>query len=989
MKLATALVICALLSGAPAGALAATFGNAVAIGGAASDIALDEPRGLLYIANFTANRIDVMTLASRSIDRSINVNPQPGSIALSPDGQFLVVAHFSPGAASVPSNNLITILNLNDQSVRTYALTAPPLGVAFGIDGIAFIATTTDFRLLDPVSGQIVIAATVKDVSGQTIPVPLANFPPQIIAASMNVSGDGVTIFGLTDTIRFSYNSRSKQITSLGYTSLPILGPRVVSVNQNGTFYLGGWALYGCGQNGLGGCDSTGPLVSEFPGPTGVLNVGSHAIDSASGTVYAQIPTTSIAPVLMIADADNLNVRERLQLPENLAGKSVLNRAADTMYSVSDSGVMVLPVGAINKAHRVAATVEQVIFREDFCDRTVNSQTLTIVDPSGGKTDFQLSTALAGVTIFPSTGVTPATVKISIDPSAFASQNGTVTGAIAITSSSAVNVTKAVALSINNRQPDQRGTILDIPGKLLDLIPDPARDRFYVLRQDNDTILVFDGSSYQQLATLRTSNTPTQMAITLDNKYLLVGHDDSQLAYYYDLDSLQLAGTIRMPSGHYPRSIAVAGGAILAASRVAGAVHTIDRIDLGSGTATALPTLGVYKNAVNVTTMLLGTPSGSSIMGVMPDGNMLLFNASANTFTVSRKDSTALSGAYAASLYDQFLVGNTLYNSSLVAMGQVDTSTTLSTGFVFTGQGGIRVAPGSGAGIIQRMSIASPLSAPSTRVAEGPQTFTPSGFNRTLAQLSNGNAVVMLSSSGVTVLPSNFDAGSVPPQVSKIVNAADLTQPVAPGGWITLFGANLNPSTDTGTSVPLPTTLGKSCLTVNGVLAPLTYASPGQMNAQLPTNVGGNATLVLRTPGGTSNNINLTLLANAPSVFRTSAGAPTVFRNEDNKLISDATPIHLNDKITIYLTGMGATAPPVAAGNAAPSNPLAIVSAQPSVSIGGTGLFVSWAGLAPGQVGLYQINAQVPFHHVPTGSSIPLVITQGAFSTTVNVAVSE
>jgi len=37
--------------------MAGTFGKVVSIGGAASDVALDEVRGVLYIADFTANRI--------------------------------------------------------------------------------------------------------------------------------------------------------------------------------------------------------------------------------------------------------------------------------------------------------------------------------------------------------------------------------------------------------------------------------------------------------------------------------------------------------------------------------------------------------------------------------------------------------------------------------------------------------------------------------------------------------------------------------------------------------------------------------------------------------------------------------------------------------------------------------------------------------------------------------------------------------------------
>ena len=63
---------------------AGTFGKVVSVGGHASDLALDEGRGVLYIANFTANRIDVMSLANNTIQTSINVPPQPSSPANRP-----------------------------------------------------------------------------------------------------------------------------------------------------------------------------------------------------------------------------------------------------------------------------------------------------------------------------------------------------------------------------------------------------------------------------------------------------------------------------------------------------------------------------------------------------------------------------------------------------------------------------------------------------------------------------------------------------------------------------------------------------------------------------------------------------------------------------------------------------------------------------------------------------------------------------------------
>jgi uncharacterized protein (TIGR03437 family) len=53
----------------------------------------------------------------------------------------------------------------------------------------------------------------------------------------------------------------------------------------------------------------------------------------------------------------------------------------------------------------------------------------------------------------------------------------------------------------------------------------------------------------------------------------------------------------------------------------------------------------------------------------------------------------------------------------------------------------------------------------------------------------------------------------------------------------------------------------------------------------------------------------------------------------------------------------------------------------PTVSMGVRHLFLDFAGLSPGLVGVYRSNATVPFKNVPTGFDIPLTITQGAIST--------
>jgi len=689
-------------------------------------------------------------------------------------------------------------------------------------------------------------------------------------------------------------------------------------------------------------------------------------------------------------DADNLTVRQSLLLPENLTGRAVLTSAADVLYSVSDSGVIVLPVGSLKQTHRVVATQSDILISGNFCNRNVITQNLTIVDPGGGNTDFAIGGNPAGVTISPASGMTPATVQVRVDPNVFLNQNGTVAIPLTISSALAVNVPQPVRLLINNRTPDQRGTVVNIPGTLTDILADPARNRFYVVQQDQNQVLVFDGSTYSQIAALRTSTTPTQMAMSFDQQWLIVGHDNSQFAYVYNLDTLQPDIPIAFPGGHYPRQIAASGKSILALVRdVAGdAPGAIDRIDILARTATELPTLGIYTNNVNPSGVLAPASNGGSILVAMPDGNVMLYDANADTFTVSRKDYAALAGAYAASSYNTYVVANYMLNSSLVTQSTLDTASGTPAGFSFIDQGGFRTSASAATspGVIQRVNPAVSLGIKPTRMVEAPLTSSPtSALIRTLAPLYNQTAVISLTVSGFTVLPWTYDAAVAPPQISAIVNAADGTQPVAPGGLISVYGQQMSPVNMATQEIPLPTALGESCLTVNGVPLPILFVSSQQINGQLPFNVDGSATMVLHTPGGVSDNYNFTIYEAAPSIFRSGTAGPltglaTVIRADDNQLVTPTNPIHPNDTIIIYATGLGRTQPSVDAGQPAPSDPLAGAIIAPLVSLGGMALNVTYAGLVPGEVGVYQINATVPLK-VPQGMEIPLVIDQGVTTT--------
>jgi uncharacterized protein (TIGR03437 family) len=102
--------------------------------------------------------------------------------------------------------------------------------------------------------------------------------------------------------------------------------------------------------------------------------------------------------------------------------------------------------------------------------------------------------------------------------------------------------------------------------------------------------------------------------------------------------------------------------------------------------------------------------------------------------------------------------------------------------------------------------------------------------------------------------------------------------------------------------------------------------------------------------------------------------------------VTVSNPIHRGDDLIIYVTGLGRTNPEIPVGSRAPFEPLAQVLDTPKITLGGVALPVSFAGLTPGLVGVYQVNLLVP-RSVPTGFDIPLRIEQSTASTTVPVRV--
>ena len=163
-------------------------------------------------------------------------------------------------------------------------------------------------------------------------------------------------------------------------------------------------------------------------------------------------------------------------------------------------------------------------------------------------------------------------------------------------------------------------------------------------------------------------------------------------------------------------------------------------------------------------------------------------------------------------------------------------------------------------------------------------------------------------------------------------------------------------------------------MSVNGMAAPVLYASSTQVNAQIPFEISAGPATINASVGGTVvGSTSVAVQADAHGLFLLSSGSAAVV-NQDGVVNGPSQPAAVGSVIAAYLTGLGAVSPAVATGAAAAAIPLSTVTGDVTATIGGLSASVQFAGLAPGFAGLYQVNVLVP--QLASGS-YPLQISVG------------
>ncbi len=229
-------------------------------------------------------------------------------------------------------------------------------------------------------------------------------------------------------------------------------------------------------------------------------------------------------------------------------------------------------------------------------------------------------------------------------------------------------------------------------------------------------------------------------------------------------------------------------------------------------------------------------------------------------------------------------------------------------------------------------------------------------------------------------------AAAPPPlfAAAGVVHAASFASgSIAPGEIVSIFGSNLGPAQGVGllvdpTTKRLATSRAGVTVLFNEVPGPLFFVRQDQINVQVPYELAGaSARIVVRNVNAAGAPVTVDLAPASPGIFTVSqARGQAALLNQDFSVNSTDNPAPRGSVVQIFLTGQGATTPPAVTGQL-PQAPFAAPLLPVAVTIEGRVSRIQFVGLAPGLVGLLQVNAVVPDEVVP-GAAVALQVTVGS-----------
>lgn len=218
----------------------------------------------------------------------------------------------------------------------------------------------------------------------------------------------------------------------------------------------------------------------------------------------------------------------------------------------------------------------------------------------------------------------------------------------------------------------------------------------------------------------------------------------------------------------------------------------------------------------------------------------------------------------------------------------------------------------------------------------------------------------------------------------------------APGSYISIYGRGLSEATRVYSTPYLPLSLAGVSVGFDvpsqnlSVPGRLHFVREDQINVLIPWELQGVASVQMKVSIGDSSSsvVTVPIAAQSPSLFEGADASGRVFVRAvgENGVIDSATPARKNGLVSLYVNGLGAVDNQPPTGEPGPSSPLAATRVAPTVTIAGRPVEVLFSGLAPGFVGLYQVNVRIAAD-APSGVQPVVISTNGVASKPVNIPV--
>jgi YVTN family beta-propeller protein len=682
---------------------AATFGQVVKLGGTPSDLVLDEARHRLYLVNQSSNRIDVMDTAANAVINSISVGQGPVAAAMSMDAAYLYVTNATSSSLSV--------IDLSaDSVVQTLSMPATPQGVEVGSDGRALVSTlgtTVTSGGVTTTTNTLLIFDRTQSSANQLLPVqtpPPPSTPAPLPTTTTTVpttkflsklirTPDGHYIVGLTNptatqTYLFVYEVSSGSILR----SRTVTGQStVLAVSPDGSRFMAGYTLYDIGTLSILGQMNNANAPFSFPTTFSTLqNVGGSVFAPDGKTIYGAFNvaanSTPLPPpnssTLLLSDSTNLAISLGIRLPENIVAKMVMTADGGNAWSLSQSGLIYLPLSTLHRSPIISVDSTQVFLSQNPCNPGLAQGTVRVSNAGSGRLTYAVTTVNSALTSQVSTGLTPSAVTFTMEPGRLnvVRQAGTnlVTGAttlqgqsldVTLASLEAINIPPIVRVYMNYRSTDQRGVVFPVPtipnnspnattitptanttagGNLVvagdqgieDIVLDQVRNRIYLSNAGYNRIEVFDTLNQRFLSPIPVNQMPHQMALGTDGNTLYVASNGGELIDIVDL-TLQLdVGHIGFPP--IPRQAGGTTAALLYPQALAAGQYGVEFVmsngsqwKVVGGTAVPRPADSVTvqssgSSLLTTPVSMLASADAANIVTLSGNGNAYVYQASSD-----------------------------------------------------------------------------------------------------------------------------------------------------------------------------------------------------------------------------------------------------------------------------------------------------------------------------------------------------------------------